>query len=159
MWAFTVPSLRLCGRSRQPLLDACRQIKSILGDTGRSAGLFREGREVADITCPVNVGAATTVKDGNWDSPRFAPYVPFPDKQKLLPSIARNTASTARSPAPNFLTAGLILKGLHDVSFCFDGEQSRDGFGQAASGIRACAASVDTGDAGFPERWWEEDIR
>ena len=86
MWAYAVPSLRLCGRSRQPLLDACRQIKSILGGTGRRAALFREGRELADISCPVNVGAATAVKEGNGDGPRFAPYVPFPRQQASAPS-------------------------------------------------------------------------
>jgi hypothetical protein len=95
IWEYSVRSLGLCGRSRQPLLDACRQIKSILGDTGRRAGLFREGREVADIACPINVGAATTVKEGNRESPRFAPYVPFPEQRKLLPSVAKKTASTA----------------------------------------------------------------
>ena len=43
VFAYTVPSLGLSGRSRQPLLDACRQIKSLLGPTGQLAGLFREG--------------------------------------------------------------------------------------------------------------------
>ena len=42
VFAYTVPSLGLSGRSRQPLLDACRQIKSLLGPTGPLAGLFRE---------------------------------------------------------------------------------------------------------------------
>jgi hypothetical protein len=82
IFQYSIPSLRLFGKSRQPLMDGCRQIKSILGDTGRRAGLFREGRGVADISCPVNVGAATTVKEGNRDSPRFAPYVPFSERMR-----------------------------------------------------------------------------
>jgi hypothetical protein len=80
-WDYSVRSLHLFGKSRQPLLDSCRQIKSILGDTGRRAGLFRDGREVADVTCLVSVGAATTVKEGNRDSPRFAPYEPFLERK------------------------------------------------------------------------------
>ena len=32
------------GQSRQPLLDACREIKRILGPTEQRAGLIREGR-------------------------------------------------------------------------------------------------------------------
>ena len=57
---------RKCGRAfgAKPLLDACRQIRAILGDTSQRAGLFREGRTEADITCPVNKGALLTVEDG-----------------------------------------------------------------------------------------------
>jgi len=31
----------VCGFSRQPLLDACRQLKSLYGVTGTPVGLFR----------------------------------------------------------------------------------------------------------------------
>jgi hypothetical protein len=64
IWRYTVAGFRLEGRSRQPLLDACRQIRAILGDTSRRAGLFREGRTEADISCSVNKGALLTVEDG-----------------------------------------------------------------------------------------------
>ena len=37
VFAYNVPSLGLSGRSRQPLLDACRHIKSLLGPTGQLA--------------------------------------------------------------------------------------------------------------------------
>jgi hypothetical protein len=63
IWEYSVPSLHLCGKSRQPLLDACRQIKRALGPTGERAGLFREGSDVADISCPVEAGALVTVKE------------------------------------------------------------------------------------------------
>jgi hypothetical protein len=43
VFAYTVPSLGLSGRSRQPLLDACRQIKSLLGPTGQLAGCSGRG--------------------------------------------------------------------------------------------------------------------
>ena len=35
----------LSGKSRQPLLDACRQLKPLLHDPTVRAGLFREGRD------------------------------------------------------------------------------------------------------------------
>jgi hypothetical protein len=62
------------GYSRQPLLDACRQLKSLYGLTQSLAGLFREGSEIADISCPLEAGAATTVSES---STRFAKYQKF----------------------------------------------------------------------------------
>ena len=40
---YRVSGMPVEGRSRQPLLDACREIKRILGDTGQLAGLLRDG--------------------------------------------------------------------------------------------------------------------
>jgi hypothetical protein len=37
VFRYRVPSLALEGQSRQPLLDACRQIRAILGDTSQRA--------------------------------------------------------------------------------------------------------------------------
>jgi hypothetical protein len=73
------------GYSRQPLLDACRQLKSLYGLTAQHVGLFREGSEVADITCPLEVGAATTV----WDHGvvKFAKYRPF-DASRMNTQVA-----------------------------------------------------------------------
>ena len=76
-FAYTVPSLGLSGRSRQPLLDACRQIKSLLGPTGRLAGLFREGCSEWDIRCRVDVGAELTVKEESAGGIRIAKHKPF----------------------------------------------------------------------------------
>ena len=76
IWRYTVPGFGIEGRSRQPLLDACRQIRAILGDTSQRAGLFREGRTEADITCPVNKGALLTVEDGPKGI-RFRKYCEF----------------------------------------------------------------------------------
>ena len=73
-WRYTVPGFGI--RSRQPLLDACRQIRAILGETSQRAGLFREGRTEADITCSVNKGALLTVEDGPKGS-RFRKYREF----------------------------------------------------------------------------------
>jgi hypothetical protein len=77
VFAYTVPSLGLSGRSRQPLLDACRQIKSLLGPTGQLAGLFREGHSACDIFCRVDVGAELTVKDESAGGIRIAKHKPF----------------------------------------------------------------------------------
>jgi hypothetical protein len=63
VYAYTPPSLGVSGQSRQPLLDACRQIKSLLGPTGQLAGLFREGHSDWDTRCRVDVGAELTVKE------------------------------------------------------------------------------------------------
>jgi len=77
VFAYTVPSLGLSGRSRQPLLDACRQIKSLLGPTGQLAGLFREGHSEWDIRCRVDVGAELTVKEESAGGIRLARHNPF----------------------------------------------------------------------------------
>ena len=74
---YRIPSLRVEGRSRQPLLDACRQIKSILGPTAELAGLFREGRTQWDLRCPVDVGAELTVSERNAGTIRFERFREF----------------------------------------------------------------------------------
>jgi hypothetical protein len=63
VWHYTVPSLGLAGQSRQPLLDACRQLRAIFGDTSVRAGVFRAGRAEADISCSVEWGAQHTVNE------------------------------------------------------------------------------------------------
>src|SRR5260370_153997 len=77
IWAYSIPSLGLCGKSRQPLLDACRQIKLALGATGQCAGVFRNGSDTPDITCPVESGALVTVKEADRGSVRFSKYQAF----------------------------------------------------------------------------------
>ena len=69
---YCVPSLALEGQSRQPLLDGCRQIKSLLGPINQLAGLFREGRSEPEISCSVRWGAAHTMRDDGRI--RFAKY-------------------------------------------------------------------------------------
>src|SRR6516165_12539692 len=77
VFAYTVPSLGLSGRSRQPLLDARRHIKSLLGPTGQLAALFREGCSEWDIRCPVDVGAELTVKEESAGGIRLARHNPL----------------------------------------------------------------------------------
>jgi len=77
VFRYSVRGLGVEGRSRQPLLDACRQIKSLLGPTAKRAGLFREGRSVPDISCSVEWGAAHTVEERNSGGIRFVKYREF----------------------------------------------------------------------------------
>jgi hypothetical protein len=65
------------GRSRQPLLDACRQIKRMGGDTSMPAGLFREGQTIPDLTCGVEWGATHTVAETTLNGPRFRRWEAF----------------------------------------------------------------------------------
>ena|SRR5215208_2733242 len=76
VWQWEVRSYRLSGKSRQPLLDACREIKVLGVDPAELAGTFREGREIADITCSVGIGAGLTVSDTDRGVKfeRFRPY-------------------------------------------------------------------------------------
>lgn len=75
VWAYSVEGTPIAGRSRQPLLDACREIQRTSGSTLSAAGLFRKGRSTPDLICPVNVGADFTVNEAG---PRFRKFEPFP---------------------------------------------------------------------------------
>lgn len=74
IWEYSIPSLGLGGKSRQPLLDACRRIKCTLGPNkaaGARAGVYRPGRLEPDISCPVLAGADLTVSEpSNGDQVR-----------------------------------------------------------------------------------------
>jgi hypothetical protein len=61
----------VCGQSRQPLLDACRQFKALYGVTGELVQVFNKGSTVADISCTVDVGARYTVKERAAGGIRF----------------------------------------------------------------------------------------
>jgi hypothetical protein len=63
VFAWSVPSLSLSGESRQPLLDACRQLKPLLDDTRQFAGLFRPGKSSWDARCSVEWGATHRIRD------------------------------------------------------------------------------------------------
>lgn len=77
IFAYSIPNLGTGGRSRQPLLDACRQIERILGDTKERVALFRPGRTVPDLTCSVTVGADTTVAEPSAGTIHFAKFQKF----------------------------------------------------------------------------------
>lgn len=71
LFEWWVPGSDLRGRSRQPLLDACRALKSTGGDTSDECGLFREGNLVPDLSCTIGIGAGLAVEENLRGS---APY-------------------------------------------------------------------------------------
>jgi hypothetical protein len=80
IFEYGIPSLSLSGKSRQPLLDACRQIKRALGPTksaGERAGVYRPGRSVPDISSEVLAGANLTVSEPSSGRIRFAKFQEF----------------------------------------------------------------------------------
>jgi hypothetical protein len=76
-YCVSIPSHRLSFKSRIPLLDACREIKRMGGDTSSICGLFRKGRSGPDLTCSVGVGAELTVSEGDRGGPKIVKYTPF----------------------------------------------------------------------------------
>ena len=83
IWEYSVPALALCGKSRQPLLDACRHIKLALGPTGARARLFRGASTVPDISCLVESGAVLTVKEPDKGRTiHFANYQAWTDRRE-----------------------------------------------------------------------------
>ena len=79
VWAYSVNRFRqpVEGRSRQPLLDACRRLKSMGAEGEMLAGLFRlEGSGEPDITCTIATGADTTVSETPL-GPKFRPFKEF----------------------------------------------------------------------------------
>ena len=83
-----VPALEIRGKSSQPLLDACRQIQSILGDPCRErAAIYREDHEQPDIWCPVDVGAKYRASEDAKGGPRFRKFQAF-DSSVVKPKEA-----------------------------------------------------------------------
>jgi hypothetical protein len=71
------PSVR--GHSRQPLLDACRQLKTLYGLTSLRAGLFWPGCNTASLTCTIEAGAELMVEErAKGNGPRFVGFKEFP---------------------------------------------------------------------------------
>lgn len=80
VFEYTVPAYATGGSSRQPLLDACRQVKRLGADPKARIGLFRPGDVEPSLSCSVEVGAATTVREE--PRIRFARYHEF-DKDRV----------------------------------------------------------------------------
>jgi hypothetical protein len=79
VWEYSCPQYpRARGYSRQPLLDACRQLTTLYRITGQAVGVFHAGAEVANIFCSVDRGAALTVRESGLGAPRFVEYTPAP---------------------------------------------------------------------------------
>jgi hypothetical protein len=74
VWRYTVPCLNIEGRSHQPLLDACRQLKRMGVGTTERVQQFRAGHTEPDATCSVGWGAAHTVWEPSNGTVHFARY-------------------------------------------------------------------------------------
>jgi hypothetical protein len=85
-WRYSVPAYGVDGCSHQPLLDACRQVKSLCPETAhQQIGLYRRSKDKPDLSCTVEVGAATTVSENKDHGPVFVKFQPFdPDAQSRL---------------------------------------------------------------------------
>lgn len=80
IFEYSIPSLGVSGRSRQPLLDGCRAIKRMLGETKAAqqhAGLYRSGRTDPDLHCSVIVGAEMTVAEPAAGRIHFSKFQKF----------------------------------------------------------------------------------
>ena len=80
IFEYAIPSIQICGRSRQPLLDACRAIKRAGDPTelaGEHAGVFRDGKAEPDISCLVLKGAEQTVAEPNHGKIHFSKFREF----------------------------------------------------------------------------------
>ena len=78
VYEYSVTGMGIFGHSSQPLLDACRQIPAILGDPcHQQAGIYREGKDQPDMTCPVDVGAKYRIAEDTKRGPRFGKFEPF----------------------------------------------------------------------------------
>lgn len=76
-WRASVRGQPVEGRSREPLLDACRAIKSMGGDPLLEIALFRPGRAEWDLRTTVGYGASKTVREQDRGRIRLASYQPF----------------------------------------------------------------------------------
>ncbi len=63
VFPYVVRGFAVEGRSRQPLLDACRLLERMGVDPTRLVGLFRKGSDVWDLRTTVGVGAKLTVHE------------------------------------------------------------------------------------------------
>jgi hypothetical protein len=100
-WFYSVPGMGIEGRSRQPLLDACRVIQRMGGDSAERVGLFRQGRSEPDISCTVEDGARLTVRED--PSPHFEMWRPMPELVEVEPGrwrMRREPRPPARSDLP-----------------------------------------------------------
>jgi hypothetical protein len=77
-WYASVDGEAVEGRSREPLLDACRTLKSLGVNLREKAGLFREGNPDWDLRCSVGWGAAHTVDEAHHGFHKWKKF-PRPD--------------------------------------------------------------------------------
>lgn len=84
VWLYRLSQYGLEGRSRQPLLDACRKVCRMDGVTvGQQIGMYRQGKDEPDLFCSVGVGAGLTVDEAG---PYFVKWKPHPSSRPEEPA-------------------------------------------------------------------------
>jgi len=79
VFAYTVAGLGVEGRSKMPLSDACRKLKSLQPDLCHERiGIWRKGATEPSLTCTVEVGAGLRVSEDIHTGPKFRKFVEFP---------------------------------------------------------------------------------
>jgi hypothetical protein len=68
---------KICGYSRQPLLDACRALKRMGVEPSEGIRVFRKGRSDFDLQTTVGFGSSQTVLETSKVGPRFVKFRPF----------------------------------------------------------------------------------
>jgi hypothetical protein len=78
-YAYSLPAYPgLEGRSKQPLLDACRKLASMGEFAGERAGVFQNGSDEAALSFTISTGAKTTVSEPDkGGGPVFRRYNDF----------------------------------------------------------------------------------
>jgi hypothetical protein len=77
-WAKTPDGKTVEGYSKEPLLDACRQLKSMGVEPARQVAMYWPGEKDWAIRCGVKWGAAHTIEERSVDSGlRVARYRAF----------------------------------------------------------------------------------
>jgi hypothetical protein len=68
------------------------ELKSLYGVTWQRVGLFCEGRDTPDLSCSVEVGAATAVGDRAGSSIKFEKYVDLAEVYRAPPTEGNHAA-------------------------------------------------------------------
>jgi len=74
-WFWHARGTEIIGRSREPLLDACRALKTMGEPASRFVALFRPGRTDWDLRTTVGYGASKTVVESG-PGLRLRPFTP-----------------------------------------------------------------------------------
>jgi hypothetical protein len=158
-WRYSAPAYGVEGCSHQPLLDACRQIKSLWPETlSQQIGIYRRGKDKPELLCTVEVGAARTISESNSRGPYFAKFEPFdpakwptPDdgsafedvEEKLMWALRRDPRSALQAKPPTTIPASSpcsVAEGRASSSLATASSGSSS-IGTATNGARALSAA------------------
>jgi hypothetical protein len=73
-FSYSLVGLEISGKSRQPLLEVCRQLLTKNIPPTERVGIFREGKNEPDLACTVGAGAKLVVVERNKGGIRFEKF-------------------------------------------------------------------------------------